>query len=160
MPRLSLLSGLLRVLGVGGDRVRRIGVGDEGLVVIDDDGELGSTLVLLLLSLLLVVLGGSLLLLVVLLEGVRSRSSVVGVLGILHSVSDLDELVIDVAESGLDGLFDGGSDSLSDETSSERRENLREQEARGDCQRPAGKNKGRRWKMNLPCKRSRALTHG
>lgn len=76
VPGLSLLGCLLGVLSVGGDRVRRVGVRDEGLVLVHNNGELRPALILLLLSLLFVVLSRSLLLLEVLLEGLGPRSSV------------------------------------------------------------------------------------
>lgn len=67
----------------------------------------------LLVGLLLVVLGSVLLSAVQVLEFVSS-SSLVGPLGLVHSVSDLGDLVVDVLESGSEGTVDTGLDGLSD----------------------------------------------
>jgi hypothetical protein len=67
----------------------------------------------LLVGLLLVVLGSVLLSAVQVLEFVSS-SSLVGPLGLVHSVSDLGDLVVNVLESGSEGTVDTGLDGLSD----------------------------------------------
>lgn len=67
----------------------------------------------LLVGLLLVLLGGVLLSAVQVLQLVSS-SGLVGPLGLVHSVSDLGDLVVDVLEGGSEGTVDTGLDGLSD----------------------------------------------
>jgi len=67
----------------------------------------------LLVGLLSVVLGGVLLSLVKSLELIRS-GGLVALLGLVHSVSDLGDLVVDVLEGGSESTVDGSLDGLSD----------------------------------------------
>jgi len=124
--RVPVLARVGEVLGlphlVGHRTLATAHVGVEDRVSVGDNSEsTGSLLGLLLLLLSSVGLLG-----VQVLESLSS-SSLVRLLGVIDSVSDLDELVIEVTDSGSDSVVDSGLDSLLDDTSSDRLDKLIEQ---------------------------------
>lgn len=124
--RVPVLARVCEVLGlphlVGHGTLTATHVWVENRVSVGDDSE--STWGLLGLGLLL--LRGVGLLGVQVLEGLCS-GSLVRLLSVIDSVSDLDELVIEVTNSGSDGIVNGGLDGLLDGTGSDRLDKLVEQ---------------------------------
>lgn len=120
LARVGEVLGLPHLVGHGTLATAHVGVEDR--VSVGDDSE--STGSLLGLGLLLLSSVG--LLRVQVLEGLSS-GSLVRLLGVINSVSDLDELVIEVTDGSSDSIVDGGLDSLLDDTSSNALDELVEQ---------------------------------
>ena len=120
LARVGKVLGLPHLVGQGTLSTSHVGVEDR--VSVGDNSE--STGSLLGLGLLL--LGSVSLLRVQVLQSLSS-SSLVRLLGIIDSVSDLDELVIEMTDSGSDSIVDSSLDSLLDGAGSERLDKLVEQ---------------------------------
>jgi len=110
LARVSEILSLPHLVGHGTLSTTHIGVEDR--VSVGDNSESTWSL----LCLLLLLLGSVGLLGVQVLESLSS-SSLVRLLGVIDSVSDLDELVIEVTDSGSDSVVDSSLDSLLDDTS-------------------------------------------
>jgi len=112
LARVGEILGLPHLVGHGTLSTSHVGV--ENRVSVGDDSE--STRSLLGLGLLL--LGSVGLFAVQVLESLSS-GGLVRLLGVIDSVSDLDELVIEVTDGGSDSIVDSGLDSLLDDTGSD-----------------------------------------
>jgi len=121
--RVPALAGVSEILSlphlVGHGTLSTTHVWVEDRVSVGDDSE--STRSLLGLGLLL--LGSVGLLRVQVLQSLSS-SSLVRLLGVIDSVSDLDELIIEMTDGGSDSIVDSSLDSLLDDTSSDRLDKL------------------------------------
>jgi hypothetical protein len=120
LARVGEILSLPHLVGHGALATTHVGVEDR--VSVGNNSE--STRSLLGLGLLL--LGSVGLFAVQILESLSS-GSLVRLLGVIDSVSDLDELVIEVTDGGSDSIVDSGLDSLLDDTGSDALDKLVEQ---------------------------------
>jgi len=120
LARVGEILSLPHLVGHGTLATSHVGV--ENRVSVGDNSESAGSL----LGLLLLLLGLVSLLGVQVLESLSS-GGLVRLLGVINSVSDLDELVVEVTDSSPDGVVDSGHDGLLDDTSSDALDKLVEQ---------------------------------
>ena len=117
LARVGKVLGLPHLVGQGTLSTSHVGVEDRVSVGDNSESTWG------LLGLFLLLLGSVGLLGVEVLQGLSS-GSLVRLLGVIDSVSDLDELVIEVTDGRSDSIVDSGLDSLLDDTGSDRLDKL------------------------------------